>query len=86
MLWFYKPEELPHGKASYHGRNELLASNAIDIIDVRAVADSIDVRQLKELDDEPDLGHDQLFWRQRFDCHSGTLSVRHLSRMISLSS
>jgi hypothetical protein len=33
VVWFQRPEDLPCGRQSYHGTNELIASNDTFIID-----------------------------------------------------
>ncbi|RPB14315.1 hypothetical protein P167DRAFT_503589 [Morchella conica CCBAS932] len=71
VYWLYWPEELPGGRAPYHGKKELIASNHMEIIDAMTVSGRANVKHWLELDDEEDLP--DLFWRQKFDFPSGTL-------------
>jgi hypothetical protein len=68
VCWSYQPEDIPGGRQLYHGRDELLASNHMDIIDARAVQDPADVVYF---DDDPEssttLEEGQYFWRQSLD-------------------
>jgi hypothetical protein len=77
VYWLYWPEELPGGRALYHGKKELIASNHMEIIDAMTVSGRANVKHWLELDDEEDLP--DLFWRQKFDFPSGTLMVRYYS-------
>src|SRR5256714_1160403 len=38
VFWLYWPDELPNKRQSYHGGNELIMSNAMDIVDAMTVA------------------------------------------------
>ena len=33
VFWLYWPDELPNGRQPYHGANEFIMSNAMDIVD-----------------------------------------------------
>ncbi|TDZ61879.1 Chromatin remodeling protein SHL [Colletotrichum trifolii] len=82
IYWMYWPEELPEvsmdgdtypgGRQSYHGRNELIASNHMDIINVTSVTSSADVQQWHEDNDEQI--QEALYWRQALDCRTKQLS------------
>ncbi|KAK2005689.1 hypothetical protein LZ32DRAFT_611878 [Colletotrichum eremochloae] len=82
VYWMYWPEELPKGtmdgdrypggRQSYHGRNELVASNHMDIINVASVTSRADVQQWEEADDED--VQEALYWRQALDCRTSQLS------------
>ncbi|KAM0543415.1 hypothetical protein ACHAO7_009401 [Fusarium culmorum] len=83
VYWMYWPEELPpgtichnmrvRGRQSYHGTNELIASNHMDIINVVSVTAPAIVEQWIEPDDEEI--QDPLYWRQAYDCRKPQLSV-----------
>ena len=75
ILWLYWPDELPStGKLDYHAANELIASNSMEIMDAMTVTDRAEVTFIKEeYTEQPAEG---LFWRQKFDCLTNTLSVR----------
>jgi BAH domain len=75
--WFYRPDELPNGRQSYHGRREVIKSPVQDIISAHTVAGHADVTHWEEMDDTQDAdGIDGLFWRQTFDPVSGKLGVK----------
>ena len=72
VFWMYWPEELPGGRKEYHGKEELIASNHMDIIDAMTVAGRAKVMQWSEKDDEDPKG---LYWRQTFNFVNQKLSV-----------
>ncbi|GJC88057.1 hypothetical protein ColLi_10895 [Colletotrichum liriopes] len=82
VYWMYWPEELPEGtmdgerypggRQSYHGRNELIASNHMDIINVISVTSPVDVEQWKEEDNQD--APEALYWRQALDYQTKQLS------------
>ncbi|KAJ9648498.1 hypothetical protein H2199_001353 [Coniosporium tulheliwenetii] len=76
VFWLYRPEELPNGgRRPYHGRNELVASNDMQIIDAMTVDGRVEVRHWDEADEAEELfPADQLFWRQTWDAVRGVLS------------
>ncbi|CZR49711.1 uncharacterized protein FPRO_14811 [Fusarium proliferatum ET1] len=82
VCWMYWPDELPagtldsrkkvQGRQVYHGVNELIASNHMDIINVVCVKGLATVDQWIESDTkEVPKG---LYWRQAFDCRNSQLS------------
>lgn len=74
--WFYRPEELPGGRRSYHGKREIINSAVRDIISAHTVAGHADVTHWEEMDDRQDAdGIDGLFWRQTYDPFLDKLSV-----------
>ncbi|RFN43451.1 hypothetical protein FIE12Z_12313 [Fusarium flagelliforme] len=82
VYWMYWPDELPHGtiyrkkrvhgRQPYHGTNELIASNHMDIINVVSVTAPAIVNQWIESDDEEIEA--ALYWRQAYDCRKPQLS------------
>ncbi|KAF4587830.1 ebs-bah-phd domain-containing protein [Ophiocordyceps camponoti-floridani] len=82
IYWMYSPDEIPpntldgkkivSGRQPYHGQNELIASNHMDVINVVSVATHAPVNQWVESDDEE--VQDALYWRQAFDCRTAQLS------------
>ncbi|KAF3360274.1 hypothetical protein VdG1_01234 [Verticillium dahliae VDG1] len=85
IYWMYWPEELPvqtkddgkfvarAGRQPYHGVNELIASNHMDVINVVSVTAEAKVKQwFEENDDEI---QDGLYWRQALDVRTLSLSV-----------
>ncbi|KAJ3499491.1 hypothetical protein NLG97_g273 [Lecanicillium saksenae] len=82
VFWMYSPDELPAatmsgkktaaGRQPYHGMNELIASNHMDIINVVSVVQPAKVNQWIEADDEEI--QDAMYWRQAFECQTSQLS------------
>ncbi|KAK4157833.1 hypothetical protein C8A00DRAFT_39842 [Chaetomidium leptoderma] len=82
VYWMYWPDELPQGthdgkktiqsRQPYHGMNELIASNHMDIINVVSVTSQAQVKQWYEENDE-EIQH-ALYWRQAFDVRTYELS------------
>lgn len=68
VFWMYRPEDLPGGRRPYHGQNEVIASNDMQIIDATCVEAKASVRRWQEQDDKNELlDGDELFWRQTLD-------------------
>ncbi|KAK2600236.1 hypothetical protein QQS21_005032 [Conoideocrella luteorostrata] len=82
IYWMYSPDELPpgtldgkksiSGRQPYHGQNELIASNHMDVINVVSVAMKATVHHWIESDD--DEVQDALYWRQAFNCRTSQVS------------
>ncbi|RYP36932.1 hypothetical protein DL767_003180 [Monosporascus sp. MG133] len=82
VYWMYWPDELPagtqegrrtiQGRQSYHGQNELIASNHMDVINVVSVTAAATVNQWDETNE--DEVQPALYWRQAFDVRSMELS------------
>ncbi|KAG6018312.1 hypothetical protein E4U41_003976 [Claviceps citrina] len=87
IYWMYSPDELPagtvdgkrtiSGRQPYHGQNELIASNHMDVINVVSVAMKATVHQWIETDD--DEVQDALYWRQAFNCRTSQVSSVELT-------
>ncbi|KAG5984944.1 hypothetical protein E4U55_002526 [Claviceps digitariae] len=87
IYWMYSPDELPPGtvdgkkiiagRQPYHGQNELVASNHMDVINVVSVAMKATVHQWIESDD--DEVQDALYWRQAFNCRTSQVSSVELT-------
>ncbi|KAK4105381.1 hypothetical protein N658DRAFT_416262 [Parathielavia hyrcaniae] len=86
VYWMYWPDELPQGthdgkkviqgRQPYHGLNELVASNHMDIINVVSVTSQAQVKQWYEENDEEI--QNALYWRQAFDVRTYELSTVEL--------
>jgi len=89
LYWLYWPDDLPNsrsksepkysGRRPYHGKDELIASNLMDVIDVTAFAGKASVQQwIEEDDNDPvqtaEFGSPELYWRQTFDHRTCQLS------------
>ncbi|KAI0408869.1 hypothetical protein F4802DRAFT_299755 [Xylaria palmicola] len=82
VYWMYWPDELPpgtqegkrsiRGRQPYHGQNELIASNHMDVINVVSVTAQATVNQWDETNE--DEVQQALYWRQAFDVRSMELS------------
>ncbi|KAI3323453.1 hypothetical protein HD806DRAFT_87253 [Xylariaceae sp. AK1471] len=82
VYWMYWPDELPtgtqegkksiQGRQPYHGQNELIASNHMDVINVVSVTAQATVNQWDETNE--DEVQQALYWRQAFDVRSMELS------------
>ncbi|KAI5466651.1 hypothetical protein BGZ63DRAFT_344797 [Mariannaea sp. PMI_226] len=82
VYWMYWPDELPpgtmdgkkqiQGRQPYHGQNELIASNHMDVINVVSVTMPATVNQWIESEDEEI--QDALYWRQALDYRTSQLS------------
>ncbi|KAF2636170.1 hypothetical protein P280DRAFT_159176 [Massarina eburnea CBS 473.64] len=68
VFWLYRPEDLPGGRQSYHGFNELIASNHMDIIEATTVHDrAIVAHRTEDAENAETFDPMQLFWRQTYD-------------------
>ena len=65
VFWLYWPEELPDGRKAYHGNQELIMSNHMEIIDAKSVASGAEISHWDEKDEDQDVGH--RFWRQFYN-------------------
>lgn len=77
VAWLNRPEDLDSGRKAYHGRNELIPSNQMDVIDAMSVNGRVEVRHWDERDEESELDDGEVFfWRQTFDyANTKTFSV-----------
>ncbi|KAI4152301.1 MAG: hypothetical protein LQ341_000734 [Variospora aurantia] len=48
LYWLYRPEEIPGGRREYHGKDELIISNHMEIVDALQVECPVQVRRWKE--------------------------------------
>lgn len=82
VFWLYWPNELPMGRQSYHGSNELVASNYMNITDAMTVTDKAEVTHVQEEFNEAPA--DGLYWRQTYNIMTKKLSVSnvHLTRFL----
>lgn len=79
VAWLNRPEDLDSGRKPYHGKDELIPTNQIDIIDAMAVNGAFEVSKWEESADEDESSmpaEDQYFWRQTYDqANTKTFSV-----------
>ncbi|CAK4030778.1 ebs-bah-phd domain-containing [Lecanosticta acicola] len=70
LAWLNRPEDLEGGRKDYHGRNELIPSNQMDIVDALAINGQLEVKRWNDTSDDDDnhqVDQEQFFWRQTFD-------------------
>ena len=77
VVWLNRPEDLDSGRKAYHGKNELIPTNQMDIIDAMAVNGTLDIVHWNDTEDDGAMmAEDQYFWRQTFDyANTRTFSV-----------
>lgn len=76
VAWLNRPEDLASGRLLHHGKNELIVTNEMDVIDAMCVNGSLEVVALDDEDDESGTVEDQYFWRQTFDITTKKFSVK----------
>jgi hypothetical protein len=78
VSWLNRPEDLKGGRQDYHGKNELVPTNQMDVINAQAVNGTfvlIHYDQLKDENRRSGSGKDIYFWRQTFNFTTRRLSV-----------
>lgn len=65
VFWLYWPEELPKGRRKYHGSQELIMSNHMELVDAKSVTSRAEINHWDEKVEDQDVG--QRFWRQFYD-------------------
>ncbi|KAL8955385.1 MAG: hypothetical protein Q9193_006743 [Seirophora villosa] len=84
LYWLYRPEEIPGGRKDHHGKNELIATNHMEIVDALQVRSPAQVRRLEEEEEKEEKGHlpaaattekDSLYFRQTYDCVTHEISA-----------
>ncbi|TKA55265.1 hypothetical protein B0A49_07907 [Cryomyces minteri] len=73
VYWLYRPEDIPGGRKPHHGRNELLPSDYMDVIDAQSINGKIRVKKWDEHNDDDVLEEDDFFWRQKYSYAKGFL-------------
>jgi hypothetical protein len=79
VSWLNRPEDLKGGRQDYHGKNELVPTNQMDVINAQAVNGTFELIHYDQLRDDnrrSGSGKDIYFWRQSFDFTTRRLSVR----------
>ncbi|PSN69644.1 hypothetical protein BS50DRAFT_571024 [Corynespora cassiicola Philippines] len=68
VCWMYRPEDLPGGRKIWHGRNEVIVSNWMDIIDAKTIDSKVDVEHwIESNNDNEYFDTKTLIWRQSYD-------------------
>ncbi|KAI4206630.1 MAG: hypothetical protein LQ346_001020 [Caloplaca aetnensis] len=74
VYWLYRPDELRGGRQNYHGTQELIATNHMEIVDALRVLSPIDVVHWKE-EQSSGIPQGDLYWRQFYDVTTQMASV-----------
>ncbi|KIW48219.1 uncharacterized protein PV06_00830 [Exophiala oligosperma] len=67
VFWFYWPEELPMGRKPYHGKNELVLSNHVDLVEAQTISSLVEISHWNENDDSNKKLLLERYWRQTYD-------------------
>jgi hypothetical protein len=82
VSWLNRPEDMAGGRQDYHGKNELVPTNQIDIIDAMSVNGKFYLKHWDEMkdidqDDQDDTSEkDVYYWRQTFNFAEQRLSKK----------
>jgi hypothetical protein len=79
VSWLNRPEDLEGGRQDHYGKNELLPTNQMDVINAQAVNGTfrlIRYDRLKYDDRKNASDKDEYFWRQTFDFATKRLLVK----------
>jgi hypothetical protein len=71
VYWMYRPEDLPKGRQPYHGQNELIASNDMDVIEAQTIQCKADTLDYWNEDTDQAPPNVDLYWRQTLDVSNG---------------
>lgn len=76
VYWVYRPEHTPSGRQPYHGENELIASNHMEIVDALTFVGRANVVHWVQEDGvQAPAPTEGMYWRQKYDFLSGKISV-----------
>ncbi|KAK3117395.1 hypothetical protein LTR53_001309 [Teratosphaeriaceae sp. CCFEE 6253] len=68
VAWLNRPEDLESGRKPYHGANELIPTNHLDIIDAMTINGQLHLYHWLEDEDDSEVpGIGEHFWRQTYD-------------------
>ena len=70
VSWLNRPEDLAGGRRDYHGKNELVPTNQIDIIDATTVNGKFDLKrwtEMKNINPDDALRKEVYYWSQTLD-------------------
>ena len=79
VSWLNRPEDLEGGCQDCHGKNELVPTNQIDVINAQAVNGTFRLTRYERLkydDRKIASDKDEYFWRQTFDFATKRLLVK----------
>ncbi|KAI4190887.1 MAG: hypothetical protein L6R41_000488 [Letrouitia leprolyta] len=76
VYWVYRPEHTPSGRQPYHGENELIASNHMEIVDALTFVGRANVVHWVQEDGvQAPAPTEGMYWRQKYDFLSGKISA-----------
>ncbi|EME43984.1 hypothetical protein DOTSEDRAFT_53220 [Dothistroma septosporum NZE10] len=79
VAWLNRPEDLENGRQDYHGANELIPTNRMDVIDAMSVNGSFEIVKWDDSDnDTAVVNEEQYFWRQTLDFIDNRISKLRL--------
>lgn len=79
VSWLNRPEDLEGGRQDHHGKNELVPTNQMDVINAQAVNGTFRLTRYDRLeyDDRKNASdQDEYFWRQTFHFTTEKLLVK----------
>jgi hypothetical protein len=79
VSWLNRPEDLEGGRQDCHGKNELVPTNQMDVINAQAVNGTFRLTRYDRVkyDDRKNASDkDEYFWRQTFDFTTKRLLVK----------
>jgi hypothetical protein len=79
VSWLNRPEDLEGGRQDHHGKNELVLTNQMDVINAQSVNGTfrlVRYNRLKYDDRKNASDQDEYFWRQTFDFATKMLLVK----------
>ncbi|KAL8730766.1 MAG: hypothetical protein Q9166_003836 [cf. Caloplaca sp. 2 TL-2023] len=80
VYWLYTPEQIPGSRQPYHGRNELIVTNHMEIVDAARVIAPFEVFKWNgEGEDFRRVLEGEKFWRQTYHILTQEISVSRLS-------
>ncbi|KAL8681640.1 MAG: hypothetical protein Q9186_002237 [Xanthomendoza sp. 1 TL-2023] len=77
LYWFQSPEQTPGGRQPYHGKNELIATNHMEIVDAERVIRRVEVHHWTDEHSAQlpiDAEGEYYYWRQTFHILTKRLS------------
>ncbi|KAL9006175.1 MAG: hypothetical protein Q9188_001054 [Gyalolechia gomerana] len=75
VYWVHRPEDIPGGRQPWHGENELIASNHMEIVDALTFVKRVNVVHWVEEDRiQAPAPAEGMYWRQMYDFLAGEVS------------
>ncbi|KAI4171464.1 MAG: hypothetical protein LQ343_004202 [Gyalolechia ehrenbergii] len=75
VYWVHRPEDIPGGRQPWHGENELIASNHMEIVDALTFVKRVDVVHWVEEDRiQAPAPAEGMYWRQEYNFLAGEVS------------